>query len=102
MKLHELAAVVRSKNAGPFMVTIDVFFEDAESFERVRRAGVLDPAAVAAAYGVPESDVVGSFWEPRALGAKVTLRKRPSSNDMRCTDVFGAHQYLALAYADVD
>jgi len=102
MKLHELAGVVRSKNAGPFKITIDIFFDDLESFERVRRSGVLDPASVASVFGIPESDVVGSFWEERAMGAKVTLRKRPSSNDMRCADVFGAHQYLELAYADVD
>jgi hypothetical protein len=101
VKLHELAGVVRSKNAGPFLITVDVFFNDSASFERVRRSGVLEPASVAAAYGVEESDVVGSFWEEQALGAKVTIRKRPSSNDMRCADVFGAHQYLEIAFADI-
>ena len=102
MKLHELASVVRSKNAGPFLVTIDVFFADEASYERVRRSGVLEPESVARLYGRPLEDVVGAFWEPRALGAKVTLRKRPSSNDLACSDLFGSHQHVPLAYAEVD
>jgi len=27
-KLSDLATVVRSKNAGPFLITLDVFFKD--------------------------------------------------------------------------
>jgi hypothetical protein len=102
MKLHELASVVRSKNAGPFLITVDVFFPEQESYERVRASGVLEPDSVARLYGLPVEDVVGSFWEPRALGAKVTFRKRPSINDVSCTDVFGSHQHIPIAYAEID
>jgi hypothetical protein len=101
MKLHELASVVRSKNAGPFLVTIDLFFSERGSFDRVRASGVLEPASVARLYGVPVEDVVGSFWEPAALGAKVTMRKRPSVNDLGCSDLFGSHQHVPIAYAEI-
>ena len=30
MRLYDAAAIVRSKNAGPFAVTIDLFFADEE------------------------------------------------------------------------
>ena len=101
MKLHELASVVRSKNAGPFLITIDVFFPDQESYDRARSSGVLEPESVALLYGIALDDVVGAFWEPRALGAKVTIRKRPSVNDLACDDLFGAHQHVPIAYAEV-
>ena len=52
-------------------------------------------------YGIARSDVVGSHWEPNALGAKVTLRKTPSTNDPACGDLFGSSQHIPLAYADV-
>lgn len=50
-RLGEIAVKVRSKNAGPFWVTIDVFCGDAERFARVSAA--LDTRAVAALYRQP-------------------------------------------------
>jgi Domain of unknown function (DUF4387) len=101
MKLHELASVVRSKNAGPFLVTVDIFFADRGAFDRVRSSGLLEPESVASLYGRDVTDVYGVFWEPDALGAKVTLRKRPSVNDLLCSDLFGSHQHVPIAYAEI-
>ena len=39
-KLTELARVIRSKNAGPFELTFDIIFKDAESYERARQSGI--------------------------------------------------------------
>ena len=35
--LGELAKLVRSKNAGPFWLTIDIMFDDADAYRRARR-----------------------------------------------------------------
>lgn len=48
-ELGRIAAKVRSKNAGPFWLTIDVFCRNRADFERV--AAGLDTARVAALYG---------------------------------------------------
>ena len=37
--LGELADVMRSKNAGPFQITIDLMFNDAATYGRVRDSG---------------------------------------------------------------
>lgn len=50
-KLSDLVVKVRSKNAGPFWVTLDVFCGDAVTFARVSAA--LDTGAVAALYAQP-------------------------------------------------
>ena len=34
-KLYELAKLIRSKNAGPFMVTMDILFPDHDMYQRV-------------------------------------------------------------------
>lgn len=49
-ELGEIAEKVRSKNAGPFWLTIDVFCGNSDVFQRVV-AGV-DTARVAALFGV--------------------------------------------------
>ena len=50
-RLSDLVVKVRSKNAGPFWVTVDVFCGDPVRFARVSSA--LDTAKVAALYGQP-------------------------------------------------
>ena len=47
----DIALKVRSKNAGPFWVTVDVFCGSPAAFARLSAA--LDTAAVAALYGQP-------------------------------------------------
>lgn len=49
-KLGEVARYVRSKNAGPFWITLDVFFADQGDFERY--SGALSDEKVAASLGV--------------------------------------------------
>ena len=52
MKLHELATVLRSKSAGPFMNTIDIFFDSDEAYRKVRDAGTLTTSLIACLYDI--------------------------------------------------
>jgi hypothetical protein len=40
-RIRDIAQICKSKNAGPFMVTIDVLFEDHELYRQVKATGVL-------------------------------------------------------------
>ena len=40
--LKDVAAVVRSKNAGPYELTLDVLLRDDEVFEKVRKADIIN------------------------------------------------------------
>ena len=54
-RLGDIAAKVRSKNAGPFWLTIDIFCEESAVFETVCRS--LSTERVAALYGQPVAQV---------------------------------------------
>ncbi len=41
MKLTELADIIRSKNSGPYELTLDVMFKTREDFERVWASGAI-------------------------------------------------------------
>jgi len=56
-RLGEVCRYVRSKNAGPFWVTIDLFFRDAQSYLRHRDDPAIGAASVARLYGVDEAQV---------------------------------------------
>ena len=64
--LAELARLIRSKNAGPFELTFDIMFEDAATYERVKRSGAVSREAVASRYGLPAEDVSSFIATTRA------------------------------------
>lgn len=101
MRLGEIARVVRSKNAGPFLLTFDVLFPDAETFERVRHGGRLTRGTVAAAYGVSENEILEFAWHPFACAVKFSLRRPVPSGAPQDTDVYGAQQHVPLMELDL-
>jgi len=96
--IDDVASVLRSKNAGPFFITIDVFLPDKETFERVAHPDFLTPERVAEAYRVPTSEVQGIYRLESALAVKVSLRKQVLADDPGNTDVIASQQHLPLAW----
>jgi hypothetical protein len=94
--LADLASVIRSKNAGPFVITLDVFFKEGEVFRKVRDAGVITRASLAKLYRVSEDDMLEvTFFEP-AEALKISIKRWVSSAAPGDTDVFGAQQHVPL------
>jgi hypothetical protein len=94
--LADLASVIRSKNAGPFVITLDVFFNEGEVFRKVRDAGVITKAGLANLYRVSEDDILEvTFFEP-AEALKISIKRWVSSAAPGDTDVFGAQQHVPL------
>jgi hypothetical protein len=52
-RLEDIARVIRSKNAGPYCVTLDILFGDEATYRRVERAGAITRARMAALYQRP-------------------------------------------------
>ncbi len=102
-KIRELARVIRSKNAGPFYSTIDLFFDDDASYRLVRDSGVLTPRRVAELWRIPEEDVVGIMSMDGARGIKITIVKpgRVASGDPDTVDVFGCQQYVPVLELEI-
>ncbi len=96
--MANLATVIRSKNAGPFVLTLDVFFKDKETFHKVQNAGVITRECIAGLYNIRESEVLEvTFFEP-AAALKISLQRKISSAAPGDTDVFGAQQHVPLMH----
>jgi hypothetical protein len=94
--LKDLAKVVRSKNSGPFEITMDVIFDDDAAYHRVKESGQLNAPALARAYGVSGQDVmVCMFFDP-ARAFKLTLRRNWAQGSVGERDTFGAQQHTPL------
>lgn len=93
--ISALARIVRSKNAGPFTLTLDVLFDSEMDYRRVKESEVITPAVVASRYFVPEEQVRIQHFDT-ARGIKVSLPRLVPSGDPRDTDVYGAQQHAPL------
>ena len=56
--IADLAVLVRSKNAGPFWLTIDIMFDDEEKYRRVRDCEVISRAGIAEMFGRNPDDII--------------------------------------------
>jgi hypothetical protein len=95
MKLAELARVVRSKNAGPTLLTLDLMFPDRAAFERAHAAPVLSGPEIAARYGVP-ANTVRVIPYPTAHAIKIVIDRPVIAGDPGDGDVYGAQQHRPL------
>jgi hypothetical protein len=100
VKLHEAAKLVRSKNAGPFMLTIDVMFDDEALYRQVRDSGVLTARTIADVYGIEEDEVRAFDYAP-ALALKFSLPRPQPSGDRRDGDVYGGQFHSPLVDLEI-
>jgi uncharacterized protein DUF4387 len=99
-RLWELAKLVRAKNAGPFTLTFDIIFNDAETYDQVKRSGVISRELFARVYRVPEDDVL-FFEHDRALAFKASIPRPVISGDVDDVDVFGGQQHSPLVDLEI-
>jgi hypothetical protein len=94
--IGEIARFVTSKNAGPFLLTLDVVFPDEATYRRFVALRALDRATISRLYGVPEDDVLKIIEFDPAYAVKVTLRRPRGSGAVGESDVYGAQQHVPL------
>ena len=93
--LASLARLIRSKNAGPFVLTFDIMFEDAARYDRVKRSGALTRDTIARVYGLPAEDVL-FFYCDNALAIKASIPRPIAQGDVSDSDGHGGQQYAPL------
>jgi hypothetical protein len=99
-ELWEFTKLIRSKNAGPFELTFDIMFKDAESFQRVMKSGKLTPELIADVYKTP-LDKVRFFVIERLLTVKISIPRPVFSGDILDTDVYGGQFHGPLVKLQV-
>ena len=96
VRLRDVASVIRSKNAGPFELTLDVILKDDETFEKLRKADVINTKSIAQLYRIPEENVIGIVYFPNARAIKATIVRPLASGALGERDVYGAQQHAPL------
>jgi len=94
--LGELAGQVRSKNAGPFWITLDVFFKSEADYQRVTQSTALSPQAVGRLYHVDPA-TVKYFELPGILAVKISFPRPVTAGSFTDRDLHAGQQHVPLA-----
>jgi hypothetical protein len=87
--------LIRSKDAGPFMLTLDLFFADADVHRAFRDCGALESAVIGELYQIDPAEVdVYDMDEISAM--KISFPRPIPSGDFGDTDITGGQQYAVL------
>ena len=100
MQLQHIAHVIRSKNAGPRRLTLDVMFASYADYQRVVQSPALSRERIAAVYGVPIEDVAVMPY-PLGRAIKITVARPVMAGDPGDRDVYGAQQHAPLLGVEI-
>lgn len=100
MQLQDIAQVIRSKNAGPRRLTLDVIFASEADYARVAQSPALSVERIAALYGLAAADVEVIPY-PLGRAIKITLARAVMAGDPGDKDVYGAQQHAPLLEIEI-
>jgi hypothetical protein len=99
--LAELATLVRSKNAGPFWLTLDIFLPDQNTYGRVSSSPVTDPQIIGDLYQVdPDQVQVFKLADLRAI--KISFPRPVVQGSLQDRDMHGGQQYVPLLTLEIE
>ncbi len=99
-KLRDVCRHIRSKNAGPFWITVDLFFDGGETYARHADDPAIGPDAVAVLFGVDPTQVKRFRIDDLNVVKLSYPRARPQGGAFE-RDMHGGQQYVPLLDIDL-
>lgn len=95
VKLSDVSRHVRSKQAGPFWVTIDIWFDGEASFERYQDSPGLSPDVFARLFGT-DPQLVKKIPVPQLNLVKISYPRATPQGGVVERDMHSGQQYVRL------
>ena len=99
-KLREVCRHVRSKNAGPYWITVDLFFANGDAFTRYANAPAIGASAIGKLLGVDGAQIK-RFPIPDLNVIKLSYPRRHPQGGAVERDMHGGQQYVQLLDVEV-
>lgn len=101
--LTDIAPIIRSKNAGPYEITLDVVFSSLPIYNIIKSASLLSPVMIAGMYNLRVEDIIWCGFYDQAMAWKCTIPRRRygevvafASGGFMERDVHASQQYAGL------
>lgn len=96
VNLSDIAQVIRSKNAGPFEITLDIIFTDKDTYKKVKATGIINKALIANLYKISEEKIITFVYYDAANAIKATMVRPKPQGSVGETDMHAAQQHVPL------
>ena len=96
INLRDVTQVIRSKNAGSFILTFDVIFKDLEVYRKVKEKHLINRDLIKKLYNVSDDEVLGIVYFDDALAVKFNIKRRIPSGNFGDRDIYGAQQHAPI------
>lgn len=100
-KVRDVCRHVRSKNAGPFWVTFDLFFDGPENYRKYHDSPALSPPLFARLYGTDATLVKCIPVEGLSM-VKISYPRATPQGGMEERDMHSGQQYVRILDVDLD
>ena len=101
LPITERAAVIRSKNAGPYELTLDIMFRDEIDYVFIKEQQFFTKELIARIYGISTDQIITIVHFDPAWAIKITLIRPVVSGSIGDTDVYGAQQHAPLLNLEI-
>lgn len=95
-KLVDITDIIRSKNSGPYELTLDIMFKTFEDYQLACDKKVINEDLICRLYHIQPSDIINIVEFTPAKAIKITIKRPICSGDLGETDVYGAQQHAPL------
>jgi hypothetical protein len=96
LPITERAAVIRSKNAGPYELTLDIMFKNEADYAFIKERQFFTKELIARTYGISIDKIITIVYFDPAWAIKISLVRPVVSGAVGDTDVYGAQQHAPL------
>jgi hypothetical protein len=101
MTLGEYAQYIRSKNAGPFWLTMEIFLKSKEDFDKLVALNVVTPELISKLYGTP-ADQVQIFLCNDINIIKISIPRPVVQGSLQDKDIHAGQQFILLAAVEIN
>jgi uncharacterized protein DUF4387 len=92
----DIAELVRSKNAGPFWITFDIFLRSDQDYQRVSGPGVISPGVIGSAYDVDPTTVM-IYRIPSLRVVKISFPRPVPQGSFYDRDMHSGQHHIPLS-----
>jgi len=100
--IQEISKIIRSKNASPFELTLDIIIKEPQVYEQLKKSNWINKKLISGLYNIPEDSIKNIIYFDPCYAIKVVFMRLISSGSPGDTDVYGAQQHGPLLDLQVD
>jgi hypothetical protein len=98
--IGDVAILVRSKNAGPFWQTLDIFCETDEDYQDVAGPNVVSAETIASLFHV-DASTVRIYRMPALRAIKISFPRPTAQGGIHDRDLHAGQQYVPLLSVEI-